>query len=93
MFLFLQTLSLEEPALSQTHERLAAQDVTVEHEASVSRIGQEQLFYLMSRGLTEEQASALIVSGFLEPIIKNLPLEYAVEMNRMIALEMEGSVG
>jgi Fe-S cluster assembly protein SufB len=69
------------------------QDVQVEHEASVSRIGEEQLFYLMSRGLTEAEASSMIVSGFIEPLIKELPMEYAVEMNRLIELQMEGSVG
>ena len=61
--------------------------------ASVSKIGAEQLFYLMSRGLSEAEASAMIVSGFVEPITKELPLEYAVEMNRLIQLQMEGSVG
>jgi Fe-S cluster assembly protein SufB len=65
----------------------------VGHEASVSKIGEEQLFYLMSRGLSEEEASAMIVRGFIEPIAKQLPLEYAVELNRLIELEMEGSVG
>ena len=69
------------------------QDVQVEHEASVSRIGEEQLFYLMSRGLTEAEASSMIVSGFVEPLVKELPMEYAVEMNRLIQLQMEGSVG
>ena len=68
-------------------------DVTVEHEASVSKIGEEQLFYLMSRGLTEAEASAMIVTGFIEPLVKELPMEYAVEMNRLIELQMEGSVG
>ena len=68
-------------------------DVQVEHEASVSRIGEEQLFYLMSRGLTEAESSSMIVSGFIEPLIKELPMEYAVEMNRLIELQMEGSVG
>jgi Fe-S cluster assembly protein SufB len=68
-------------------------DVEIGHEATVSKIGDEQLFYLMSRGLTEEEASAMIVSGFVEPITKELPLEYAVEMNRLIQLQMEGSVG
>ena len=63
------------------------------HEATVSKIGEEQLFYLMSRGLSEAEASAMIVSGFVEPITKELPLEYAVEMNRLIQLQMEGSVG
>jgi Fe-S cluster assembly protein SufB len=69
------------------------QDVSIGHEASVSRIGEEQLFYLMSRGLTEQEASAMIVNGFVEPLIKELPMEYAVEMNRLIQLQMEGSVG
>jgi Fe-S cluster assembly protein SufB len=65
----------------------------VEHEATVSKIGEEQLFYLQSRGITKERAESLIVNGFLETIIKELPLEYAVEINRLIKLEMEGSVG
>ena len=68
-------------------------EVDIGHEATVSKIGEEQLFYLMSRGLSEPEASALIVSGFVEPITKELPLEYAVEMNRLIQLQMEGSVG
>lgn len=69
------------------------QDVTIGHEASVSRIGEEQLFYLMSRGLSEAEASTMIVSGFIEPLVKELPMEYAVEMNRLIELQMEGTVG
>jgi Fe-S cluster assembly protein SufB len=68
-------------------------DVAIEHEASVSRIGEEQLFYLMSRGMTEAEASSMIVTGFIEPLVKELPMEYAVEMNRLIELQMEGSVG
>jgi Fe-S cluster assembly protein SufB len=68
-------------------------DANVGHEATVSKVGDEQLFYLMSRGLSEEEAMALIVRGFIEPIAKELPLEYAVELNRLIELEMEGSVG
>ncbi len=67
--------------------------VDIGHEATVSKIGEEQLFYLMRRGLSEEEASAMVVSGFIEPITKELPLEYAVEMNRLIQLQMEGSVG
>ena len=63
------------------------------HEASVSKLGSEQLLYLMSRGLSEQESSALIVNGFMEPIVKQLPMEYAVELNRLIELEMEGSVG
>jgi len=68
-------------------------DANVGHEATVSKIGEEQLFYLMSRGLKEDEAAAMIVRGFIEPIAKQLPLEYAVELNRLIELEMEGSVG
>lgn len=69
------------------------QDVSVGHEASVSRIGEEQMFYLTSRGLSEAEASTMIVNGFIEPLVKELPMEYAVEMNRLIKLQMEGSVG
>jgi len=68
-------------------------DVQIEHEATVSKISEEQLFYLMSRGLSEEEASAMIVNGFLEPFVKELPMEYAVELNRLVQLQMEGSVG
>ncbi len=63
------------------------------HEATVSRVGEEQLFYLMSRGLTEAEATAMIVNGFIEPIVKELPMEYAVEMNRLMELQMDGAVG
>jgi Fe-S cluster assembly protein SufB len=69
------------------------QNVQLGHEASVSRISEEQLFYLQSRGLSEAEASTMIVSGFIEPLVKELPMEYAVEMNRLIELQMEGSVG
>jgi Fe-S cluster assembly protein SufB len=68
-------------------------DVTIGHEASVSKVGEDQLFYLMSRGLNEEAAASMVVSGFIEPLVKELPMEYAVEMNRLIQLQMEGSVG
>lgn len=68
-------------------------DVAIEHEASVSKIAEEQLFYLMSRGMSEAEASSMIVTGFIEPLVKELPMEYAVEMNRLIELQMEGSVG
>ena len=66
---------------------------TISHEASVSKIDEEQLHYLMSRGLSTEQSSALIMNGFLEPISKELPMEYAVELNALINMNMEGSVG
>lgn len=73
--------------------RVKNNDVTIAHEATVGKLSEEDLFYLQSRGLPEEQAKAMIVSGFIEPIVRLLPLEYAVEMNRLIELEMEGSVG
>ena len=69
------------------------EDVTIGHEASVSKIGEEQLFYLMSRGLTQEEATTMVVSGFIEPLVKELPMEYAIEMNRLIQLQMAGSIG
>jgi len=72
---------------------IAEDDVRVEHEARVSKLGDEQLFYLRSRGLSEDQARLMIVNGFIEPFVKELPMEYAVELNRLIELEMEGSVG
>ena len=88
-------LILDEESRSDTYPyiKIDADDVDIGHEATVSKIGEEQLFYLMSRGLTEAEASAMIVSGFVEPIVKELPLEYAVEMNRLIQIQMEGSVG
>jgi Fe-S cluster assembly protein SufB len=68
-------------------------DVTIAHEATVGKLSEEDIFYLMSRGIGEDEARAMIVNGFIEPIVRELPLEYAVEMNRLIELEMEGSVG
>jgi len=88
-------LLLDERSRSDTYPyiEIDEDDVTVGHEASVSKIGEEQLFYLQSRGLSEDAASAMIVSGFIEPMVKELPMEYAVEMNRLIQLQMEGSIG
>jgi Fe-S cluster assembly protein SufB len=88
-------LILDEHSRSDTYPymKIEEDEVDIGHEATVSKIGEEQLFYLMSRGLSESEASAMIVSGFVEPITKELPLEYAVEMNRLIQLQMEGSVG
>src|SRR3989440_808287 len=88
-------LILDDESRSDTYPyiKVDADDVDIGHEATVSKIGEEQLFYLMSRGLTEAEASAMIVSGFVEPITKELPLEYAVEMNRLIQLQMAGSGG
>lgn len=68
-------------------------NVALEHEASVSKISEEQLFYLMSRGIKEEEATAMIINGFMDPITKELPMEYAVELNQLITMSMEGSVG
>jgi Fe-S cluster assembly protein SufB len=88
-------LILDPESRSDTYPyiEIAEQDVQIGHEASVSRIGEEQLFYLTSRGLTESEASTMIVNGFIEPLVKELPMEYAIEMNRLIQLQMEGSVG
>jgi Fe-S cluster assembly protein SufB len=70
-----------------------APDMTVEHEATVSKVSDDQLFYLQSRGISENEAKVMIVNGFIQPIVKELPMEYAVELNRLVELEMEGSVG
>lgn len=88
-------LLLDPESRSDTYPyiEILEQDASVGHEASVSRIGEEQLFYLMSRGLSQAEASTMIVNGFIEPLVKELPMEYAVEMNRLIQLQMEGSVG
>jgi Fe-S cluster assembly protein SufB len=88
-------LILDEKSASDTFPvmRINESSAAIEHEATVSRIGEEKLFYLMSRGLSEAEARGLIVSGFIEPIVKELPMEYALELNRLIELEMEGSVG
>lgn len=88
-------LLLDEESRSDTYPyiEIDEEDVTIGHEASVSKVGEEQLFYLMSRGLTEEEATSMVVSGFIEPLVKELPMEYAIEMNRLIQLQMEGSIG
>jgi Fe-S cluster assembly protein SufB len=88
-------LLLDSKSRSDTYPYIEVDEdnVVLEHEASVSKISDEQLFYLMSRGLTEAEASAMIVTGFVEPLVKELPMEYAVEMNRLIELQMEGSIG
>ena len=88
-------LILDEQSRSDTYPYMEIEEdkVTIGHEATVSKIGDEQLFYLMARGIPGEEAAAMIVSGFIEPVVKELPMEYAVEMNRLIQLQMEGSVG
>ena len=88
-------LLLDEHSRSDTYPTMEVDDnrVSIEHEATVSKVGEEQLFYLQSRGLSEDDAKILIVNGFIEPFTKELPMEYAVELNRLIQLEMEGAVG
>ncbi len=88
-------LILDEDSRSDTYPYMEIEEkqVTIGHEATVSKIGDEQLFYLQSRGIPAEEAAAMIVAGFIEPVVKELPMEYAVEMNRLIQLQMEGSVG
>ena len=88
-------LILDEHSRSDTYPRIEnrAEHVSIGHEATVSKVGEEQLFYLTSRGLSEEEATTMVISGFIEPLVKELPMEYAVEMNRLIQLQMEGSVG
>ena len=88
-------LILDEQSRSDTYPTMQVDEdnVTIGHEASVSKINADQLFYLMSRGLSEIEATSTIVNGFIEPIVKELPLEYAVELNRLIQLNMEGAIG
>ena len=88
-------LILDPESRSDTYPTIknSAKNVSIGHEASVSKVSEDQLFYLKSRGLSEEEATTMVVSGFIEPLVKELPMEYAVEMNRLIQLQMEGSVG
>ncbi|WP_240374482.1 Fe-S cluster assembly protein SufB [Bacillus piscicola] len=89
------TLIMDDKSTSDTipYNEIYNNNITLEHEASVSKVSEEQLFYLMSRGVSEEEATEMIVMGFIEPFTKELPMEYAVEMNRLIRFEMEGSIG
>ena len=88
-------LILDEDSISDTYPymEIGSRDAIIGHEATVSKVADEQLFYLMSRGLSEEQAMGMIVNGFIEPITRTLPMEYAVEWSRLIELQMEGSIG
>jgi Fe-S cluster assembly protein SufB len=88
-------LLMDEDSRTDTYPSIEIdeQDVTIGHEASVSKVSEEQLFYLQSRGITEDHANAMIVSGFIEPIAKELPAEYSIELYRLVQLQMEGSVG
>jgi Fe-S cluster assembly protein SufB len=88
-------LMLDDDSRSDTYPYMdiKQEDVTLGHEATVSKIGDDQMFYLQARGLTEVEATAMIVRGFIEPVAKELPMEYALELNRLISLQMEGSIG
>ena len=88
-------LLLDDFSRSDTYPTIEidARDVAMGHEASVSKVGEDQLFYLKSRGLSEDEANAMIVNGFLEPLVKELPMEYALELNRLIQIQLEGSIG
>ena len=88
-------LILDDHSISDTYPYMEvdSRDAVIGHEATVSRVADEQLFYLMSRGLTEEQAMSMVVNGFIEPVTRTLPMEYAIEWSRLIELQMEGSVG
>ena len=88
-------LLLDDRSRSDTYPYIEAnaQDVNMGHEASVTKIGEDQLFYLMSRGLSEQEANAMVVNGFIEPLVKELPMEYALELNRLIQIQLEGSIG
>jgi Fe-S cluster assembly protein SufB len=88
-------LILDEQSTSETkpYMEVGERDAQIGHEATVSKVGEDQLFYLMSRGLSESQAMGMVVNGFIEPITRTLPMEYAVEWSRLIELQMEGSVG
>ena len=94
-FVRCDALILDEQSTSETrpYMEVGEQDASIGHEATVSKIGDDQLFYLMSRGLTEVQAMGMIVNGFIEPVTRTLPMEYAVEWSRLIELQMEGSIG
>jgi Fe-S cluster assembly protein SufB len=94
-FVRCDALILDEDSISETHPYMEVleRNAEVGHEATVSKIGDDQLFYLMSRGLSENQAMGMIVNGFIEPITRTLPMEYAVEWSRLIELQMDGSVG
>jgi len=89
------TLIMDNQSTSDTipYNEIHNDNISLEHEAKVSKVSEEQLFYLMSRGLDEQEATEMIVMGFIEPFTKELPMEYAVEMNRLISFEMEGSIG
>ena len=94
-FVRCDALLLDDDSVSETkpYMEVGERDARIGHEATVSKVGDDQLFYLMSRGLSESQAMSMIVNGFIEPVTRTLPMEYAVEWSRLIELQMEGAVG
>jgi len=94
-FVRCDALLLDDHSISETkpYMEIGERNAWVGHEATVSKVGEDQLFYLMSRGLSEAQAMSLIVNGFIEPVTRTLPMEYAVEWSRLIELQMDGSIG
>jgi Fe-S cluster assembly protein SufB len=94
-FVRCDALLLDQQSRSDTYPymEIGERDARIGHEATVSKVGDDQLFYLMSRGLSEQQAMGMIVNGFIEPVTRTLPMEYAVEWSRLIELQMEGSIG
>jgi len=95
VFVSCDALILDEASRSDTYPymKIKENDVTIQHEATVEKLGDEKLFYLMSRGLSKADAESALVLGFMEPVTKEIPLEYSIELNRLIRLEMAGSVG
>lgn len=95
IFVSCDALLLDETSRSDTYPsmRIKEDEVEVQHEATVEKLGDEKLFYLMSRGLSQAEAESALVLGFMKPVTKEIPLEYSIELNRLIQLEMEGSVG
>ena len=95
VFVSCDALILDEKSRSDTYPfmRIKESDVSVQHEATVEKLGEEKLFYLTSRGIAKQDAEGLLVNGFIEPVTKEIPLEYSIELNRLINLEMSGSVG
>ena len=88
-------LILDEKSRSDTYPymKIKQNDVAIQHEATVEKLGEEKLFYLTSKGINRSEAEGLLVNGFIDPVVKEIPLEYSIELNRLINLEMSGSVG
>jgi len=95
VFVSCDALILDSQSRSDTYPtmKIKENDTQVQHEATVEKLGEEKLFYLMNRGLKKSEAEGLLVNGFIDPVVKEIPLEYSIELNRLINMEMEGSVG